>query len=1013
MAKPDINTYPFPLSGKLINSVDGMLIGKNFQTLKNLHYTEAGIRGVLGMTKINSVAIVHPDIKNGYHYRKPSESHILVQGVSGSTSSLYDLTAAIPGTGTPSELYVEDENTVTGYFSSSPRGEVIYCNSNETLIWPGDESTCAGFINTNAAGSYWYDYTDRINNRLQDAENIATIGAPGDGIDSSTMLMLHLNNNVTDDSPTTPHTVTNTDVTFDGADKVFGSHSAVFNGTTANFSVPDDPDFTLAGGTWTVDFRVKFTSTSGEIFGWQVGLNNFAKLNATGGKLTLAVGNSISDVFSISTAASSITTATWYHIAVVENGNNYYVFIDGVQKAYISSSTRFADNVVPLTIGVTGGGGKLSGKIDEFRMSNDAKWTSDFNIPTSEYASANAATEIYIGSLLPLQSFDFYIKTPNTQTSTLTVSYWNGAWVNVSNLSDGTSSGGASLAQDGEVSFDDTKTVALVKSINNLIVYWYKIELTAVDAGVSIYYATTNAAIQQLKDIWDGSERVCSNFQIYSGTAYSDNTLNVKEIDYSSVNNTTYADVSSLATSGHLLCGFNEQMAGINIILAGGNANSDATVTAVKYWDGDSWVAVSGLEDGTSDGTNALAKSGSITWTALGKSEEFTTELSKELTRYYYQVSFSAILSATVFIDALAGIPKQAEILAYNFPAHGLGRLWICKENYARYSSLGTSQVFNGEDSDRIYFGDSNELTASTTLYSQFGSNIFDVMVFTKQSETWALVSLEGSINRYQVSSSIGCVAPLTMQATHIEGELAPGINRNIAIWQGAQGVYMFDGRVPLPIHKDIELYFDRTYSGSINLDYIDKSVGFFNEDNTEYHWLFASGTSTTLDKELVFDVTRQRWYEIDRTKKLQAGFLVRDTNGVAYNYGCLNTGYIERLENGTDFDGDTISYEFQTGDVFLADELTETEARKVKLFTKSKTSGNDITITHYGDTSSTGTPYTVNHSGSNRILEANNDKSFKHHTLHSLKVATTNTSETIGFEPLHMAIGFKLTRRD
>lgn len=1045
MARPEVNTYQVPFTGKLINSVDGLLIGKNYKSLINLRYTDTNIRAVLGMTKINSTPITNTGITNGYHYIKPGESHVIVQGKYATDSSLYESTDSVPSTGTFSELHIEAASSDIAYFSSSPHGELIACNSLESHIWPGDTAQCAGFILTNVTSTFYYEYTDEVSNEFKDAENIAVFGnGLGASIDSSTMLLLHLDNDVTDSSPNTPHTVSNVGVTFDAGDYKFATHSAVFNGSTRYLAVPDDADFNFNGGTWTIDCWINPTSLAANGCIYEQASSAQSKFWIqvhTDGSLSINLNVGGGAHVIARTAASVISTGSWQHVEFSENNNSWYIFVGGVLKKAATSALRCPNYTGSVTIGLmttttlagpSFGPYYYNGKMDEFRVSNICRHTSNFTPPVAEYSSSTSSDGIiYIGSLLPISSFYLNILTPNTQTSTMTAYYWDGsAWVAVSSQSDGTSSGGVTLAQSGSVSFDDTSDVSKINSINNLLIYWYKIAITSVDSGTSIYNSYVVSQMQEIVDIWDGAPRTCFNFQIYSGTAYSDNTLNVAEIDYSSANDVTYADASAIATNGWLIAGFNERMTGINIIMAGGNINTNAATVAVSYWDGTDWVAASGVSDGTFDGANTFSRSGTITWSSPSKSMEFKTKIAKEELRYYYKISFSATLSATVFIDNLTGIPAQEKLSAYKFPAHGLGRLWLCNDTYgnaneAIYSAFGTTQVFNGEDSDRLLFGDSQGLTAAATLYSQFGSSLYDVMVFTKVNETWVLVNDGQSLNRFRVSDSIGCIAPRTMQSTHISGELAPGINRNIAIWQGAQGVYLFDGRTPLPIHNDIKQYFDRTDSSSINLTYITNSVGFFSEDGTEYHWLFASGTSTTLNKELVFDINKQRWFEIDRgTKYLQAGFQVKDSNGVSYTYGALNTGYVERLENGTDFDGDTINYTVHFGDMILADELTETEIRKIKIFAKNKTNGNDITVTHYGDTATTGTSYTLSQyktgedqvSGSAIAYGVNiddQDQSFKHYTTHSLKITTSNTSETIGFEPLHMALGFKLTRRD
>ena len=60
---------------------------------------------------------------------------------------------------------------------------------------------------------------------------------------------------------------------------------------------------------------------------------------------------------------------------------------------------------------------------------------------------------LYVGSHLPFRGVDIDVDSTNGTSSTLTVDYWNGsAWADISDT-DGTSSGGASLAQDGQVTW--------------------------------------------------------------------------------------------------------------------------------------------------------------------------------------------------------------------------------------------------------------------------------------------------------------------------------------------------------------------------------------------------------------------------------------------------------------------------------------------------------------------------------------------------------------------------------
>ncbi len=90
--------------------------------------------------------------------------------------------------------------------------------------------------------------------------------------------------------------------------------------------------------------------------------------------------------------SSTVTLNTWYHIAIVRNGNNWYTFKDGV----IVTSTTNATPISIPTSGIRIGTGKqgtpgltsscyFNGYMDEIRISNTARWTENFTPPIKAY----------------------------------------------------------------------------------------------------------------------------------------------------------------------------------------------------------------------------------------------------------------------------------------------------------------------------------------------------------------------------------------------------------------------------------------------------------------------------------------------------------------------------------------------------------------------------------------------------------------------------------------------------
>ena len=1031
--------HEIPLDGKLITWDDPAKIGSSFQTLTNLRYTKTHPKGVGGMTKItsNKINSTYYKVRSGIHYTKdqPSESHILVEAfnTAENASRILRNTTAIPDAGNFSgtSLYTPSGSSA-GRWSVAPDGDVAYCNGEEVCLWGGDEREISGFVNYDPDGSFSYDYTKQVKNTLTDAKNKAILSSTSAGIDANTMLLLHLDNNVTDSSPTTAHTVTNNNVTF-STDYVFASHSGLFT-TNAYLTIPDNADFDFSGGVFTIDKRVKLTNltadqslyyqeTAGTGNDWchfYIDTNGAVKFVVTSDN----AGSPQTDV-SITTSNSVISAATWYHIELVENANNWYIFVDGVLKAYLSESDRCADYTGLVQIGYDGTT-YAEYKLDEYRVSDSARHTSDFEIPTEEYSTSTTMVYAYIGSLRPLDGFKLYIGTVNTSTSSMTVFYWNGsAWTAVSSLSDGTSASGKSLAQTGSVTFSSTAAVAKNKYIDGVKIYWYKMVVDVVSANTAIYYATVSAPFQPLKDIWDGMPNLIDFFQIYDNSAYKEYTLNVRENYYSSADTGSYAELDSLAASGtdFFVCGFFERVMGVVFNFVSGKGNATAgTILTVEYWNGSAWTSVGDLDDGTLENNITLSKTGTVAWNEISSENEFIKSINNDIQLYYYKFKFSQVLSADVQVYHITGIRAQKDISAYNFALLSNNRLFLCNDNKEHKntilcSSVETSTVFNGEDSVGYSFGDESELTGGAWIYSQYGSRLFNVTIFFKKDETWALVGNNPETwIKYKISGIAGCVAPRTIQVVDLGLETKMP-NRNVVIWQGANGIYLSDGRSPILISEDIQNKFDKRLSTSINTSKIANSTAFWDSANNCYHWKFASGTSTTLNEEWVFDFKKLAWFEIERTstKKLQLGIKTKDTNGNFYNYGFIDTGYMERLEYGNDFDGQDIVYTLHFGDMALAEGsiAVETISHYSCLIAVAKTiASSDITITHYGDGKSTGESWTESPQKSgHRIIYPVQHQSLGSYIFHSFKMTTTTDNEAVGFEPLFFYTLYEVTR--
>lgn len=664
---------------------------------------------------------------------------------------------------------------------------------------------------------------------------------------------------------------------------------------------------------------------------------------------------------------------------------------------------------------------------------------------------ATPKTTIYIGNTLPISGIKFYTGVANTTPGTMTVKYWNGSsYQGVANPvddTDNTANGGTSgtplSATSGWFTFDGTGSVAKVSFRNGVYAYWYQVQIAsgAADVTTTITQCTVGEDMQVIKDFWDGNLRGFISVHTHDGTQLQEQTTNVAKNEYIYVSGggdtSSYMDLSTLpalGSGGYLVVGSFFRMMGFHVKFIPGNTNTTAATTiAVHYWDGSAWAALTTSNDGTSEGSISFTRSGFVTWQARDENEEFRRSLIGEELIYYYRISFDKALSSSVLAYYIAGIPVQETISSYKFSLHAKNRLLLFSDrkgdkNSMIHSAINTLNVFNGEDSgEPLHFGDGTESVAAVELFTRFFSSIKSVIVVCKRNSTHVL---EGDNPKnwsiVDISNKVGCVAPNTMKTSSIGLEVESLQPRHVAIWLHSSGVYTYDSQTINIISDDIADLFDQSATNAatnaINLTYIANSTGEFTVVDGEhyYHLCMPIGsTATTLNSEFVYDLKRRKWFTIDRTtgKYFQAITGVKSAAGNAYAYGSIDTGYIERMWNGDDFDGEAIHSAYQIGDIAINRNNMMVNSKILKvvhpMVAKSITP-NTIKGTHYADTDTDGykyelEPYAVN----KRVAIPTKGFSSKSSegVFHSLKHEITTDEERIGFEPLYLGVKYRVLR--
>ncbi|TSC86935.1 MAG: hypothetical protein G01um10148_40 [Parcubacteria group bacterium Gr01-1014_8] len=229
------------------------------------------------------------------------------------------------------------------------------------------------------------------------------------------------------DSSSTNNTITrNGNAQIDTAQSKFGGASALFDGSGDYLSVPDSSNWYFGTGDFTVDFwlRLNGLAATNGIFGQGSGSNAYRMYIASDGSVVFQVWNGGVNTIVLSAGAGTFSTGSWYHLALVRNGNSFALYKNGSSIASVSDSDAMPDFAAPFTIGASDGTSfVLNGWIDEFRVvKGSAAWTSSFSVPTAPYGS-NPVVE---GNSISYNSPGTFTFTTPSSYSSITVTLWGG-----------------------------------------------------------------------------------------------------------------------------------------------------------------------------------------------------------------------------------------------------------------------------------------------------------------------------------------------------------------------------------------------------------------------------------------------------------------------------------------------------------------------------------------------------------------------------------------------------------
>jgi len=177
----------------------------------------------------------------------------------------------------------------------------------------------------------------------------------------------------------------------DTAQSKFGGSSALFDGTDDYLLVSPSSDFVLGTNDWTAEMWIRPSSNQMGIlidtrFVSGDGSGNGICLYYDGTKLIYYTGGASR------INGNAYILNTWQHIALVRNGNDHKMYVNGTQvgSTYNATNSITSVNTSHITIGTNSnavGQIEYAGHMDEIRVSNIARYTSNFTAPTAPFVN--------------------------------------------------------------------------------------------------------------------------------------------------------------------------------------------------------------------------------------------------------------------------------------------------------------------------------------------------------------------------------------------------------------------------------------------------------------------------------------------------------------------------------------------------------------------------------------------------------------------------------------------------
>ena len=171
----------------------------------------------------------------------------------------------------------------------------------------------------------------------------------------------------------------------DTAQSKFGGASALFDGT-GDYLTVTATDFNWGTGDFTVEGWIRHSAVNDVQVYWDFRINS-----GTDGHILYLTNASKLEYYdgSTYTGTTSLSTNTWYHLAVSRSSGTLKIFINGTQEINVSNSNNHSYGL-RMYIGISEdllSTNSMNGHIDEIRVSNTARYTATFTPSTTAFVN--------------------------------------------------------------------------------------------------------------------------------------------------------------------------------------------------------------------------------------------------------------------------------------------------------------------------------------------------------------------------------------------------------------------------------------------------------------------------------------------------------------------------------------------------------------------------------------------------------------------------------------------------